>query len=158
MTRISRPTDRRPGFLNSAPTFDLRTRPLVNAGLALVYRHPGSNINCRATSISVNALVLSGLAGTTTKATAKRSVTVAGRSSPRPRNWSGRPVRSIPITKKHDDFLRRSSCTAITVGRDGRIRHFINCQTPAISKADLHAVEGTSIALPRRFSLSKPLF
>ena len=55
------------------------------------------------------------LAGTTTKAPTKRSVRVAGRSSPRPCNWSGRPVRSIPTTKNADDFLRRSSCTAITV-------------------------------------------
>jgi hypothetical protein len=29
MTRIRSPTDRRPGFLNSAPTFDVRERPVA---------------------------------------------------------------------------------------------------------------------------------
>src|ERR1700730_5705600 len=87
------------------------------------------------------------LAGTTTKATTKRSVGVAGRSSPRPCNWSGRPVRSIPITENDDDFLP----TFFMYGdhsprRDGRIRHFIDCQTHAISKAS-HAVEGTASTL-----------
>src|SRR5271169_1583127 len=28
MTRVRSPTDRRPGFLNSAPTFDVRQRPI----------------------------------------------------------------------------------------------------------------------------------
>jgi hypothetical protein len=31
MPRIGSPPDRRPGFLNSAPTFDVCQRPLVNA-------------------------------------------------------------------------------------------------------------------------------
>jgi hypothetical protein len=32
MTRVSSPTDRRPGFLNSAPTFDVRQRHSIRGG------------------------------------------------------------------------------------------------------------------------------
>jgi hypothetical protein len=65
------------------------------------------------------------LAGTTTKTPTKRHVRVAGRSSPRSCNWSGRPVRSIPITKIDDNFLRRSSCGDHSPRLDSRIRDLL---------------------------------
>src|ERR1700732_4129901 len=85
----------------------------------------------------------------------ERSVRVAGRSSPRPCNWSGRPVRSIPITKNDD------SPTFFMYGDHSPPRWSDSAFPKLAETRDLegrsHAVEAP-IALSRRFSLAKPHF
>ena len=87
MTRIRSPTDRRPGFLNSAPTFDIRQR-LTNtafSGARLYWEYWGKGyFNAKGVSIPVAVSVF------------------PDELYPAPRSWTERAYPQLIYYKKHD--------------------------------------------------------